>query len=78
MSAQGIRYQERKIDGSWRYAVLALVAAIAITIAIVMANAGPAGQTTTGGTRPISHGQGGPQTAALVVPDGPAGGHPLP
>jgi|RhiMetdeSRZDD1v2_1073273.scaffolds.fasta_scaffold250965_2 hypothetical protein len=80
MSTQTIRYQERKGFGSWGYAVLALVAAIALTIAIMVATAGGAGQTTTGGAgkpvRMTSHT--GPETTTIVVPGGPAAGHPLP
>jgi len=80
MSTQTIRYQGRKSFGSWGYAVLALVAAIALTIAIMVASAGGAGQTTTGGTGqsvPIT-GHPGPETTTIVVPGGPAAGHPLP
>jgi hypothetical protein len=80
MSAQTIRYQERKSNGSWRYAVLALVAAIVLTIAIMVANAGGAGQTTTGGSGNSVKmtGHPGPETTTIVVPSGPAAGHPLP
>jgi hypothetical protein len=80
MSAQTIGYRERKGYGSWRYAVLALVMAIALAIALVVANAGGADQTTTGGTggsvQMTTHP--GPRTTTIVVPGGPAAGHPLP
>ena len=80
MSTQAIRYEERKSKGSWRYAVLALVVAIALAIALAVANGGGAAQTTTGGTgtsfQITSHP--GPDTTTIVVPGGPAGGHPLP
>jgi hypothetical protein len=80
MSAQMIRYEERKSNGSWRFAVLALVAAIALAIALVVANAGGADQTITGGTGGSVRitGHPGPETTTLVVPDGPAAGHSLP
>jgi hypothetical protein len=80
MSAQAIRYQERKSYGSWRYAVLALVAAIALAIALMVTNAGGADQTTTGGAGGSVQmtGHPGPQTTSIVVPGGPAAGHPLP
>ena len=80
MSAQTIRYQVRKSYGSWRYAVLALVVAIALAIVLAVANAGGADQTTTGGTGgsvPMT-GHAGPQTTTIVVPGGPVAGHPLP
>jgi hypothetical protein len=78
MSAQAIRYQEQKRNGSWRYAVLALVMAIALAIALAVANG--ADQTTTGGTGGSVQmtGHPGPQTTTIVVPGGPAAGHPLP
>jgi anti-sigma-K factor RskA len=80
MSAQAIRYQDRKSYGSWRYAVLALVAAIALAIALMVANPGGADQTTTGGTGGSvqMNGHAGPQTTTIVVPGGPVAGHPLP
>jgi len=80
MSAQAIRYQDRKSYGSWRYAVLALVAAIALAIALMVANAGGADQTTTGRTGGSVQmtGHPGPQTTTIVVPGGPVAGHPLP
>jgi hypothetical protein len=80
MSAQTIRYQQGNRSGSWRYAVLALVAAIVLTIAIMVANAGGAGQTTTGGSGNSVKitGHPGPETTTIVVPNGPAAGHPLP
>jgi hypothetical protein len=80
MSAQAIRYQERKSNGSWRYAVLALVAAIALAIALMVANVGGADQTITGGTGGSVQltGHPGPETTTIVVPDGPLAGHPLP
>jgi hypothetical protein len=79
MSAQTIRYQERKSYGSWRYAVL-LVVAIVLAIALMVANAGGADQTTTGGTGGSVQmtGHPGPQTTTIVVPGGPVAGHPLP
>jgi hypothetical protein len=77
MSSQAIRYQERKSFGPWGYAVLAIVAAVALTIAIMVASAGGAGQTTTGTSVRIT-GNPGPETTTIVVPDGPAAGHPLP
>ena len=80
MSAQTISYRERKSHGSWRYAVLALAMAIALAIALVVANAGGADQTTTAGTGGSVKmtGHPGPQTTTIVVPGGPAAGHPLP
>ena len=80
MSAQAIRYQDRKGYGSWRYAVLALVVAIALAIALIAANAGGADQTTTGGTGGSVQmtGHPGPRTTTIVVPGGPVAGHPLP
>jgi hypothetical protein len=80
MSAQAIRYQEKKSFGSWRYAVLALVVAMALAIALMVANAGGADQTTTGGTGGSVQmtGHAGPQTTTTVVPGGPVAGHPLP
>jgi len=83
MSTQSIRYQERKSNRTWRYAVLALVVATALAIAIVIASAGGAAQTTstsstTGGRGQVVPGHQGQDTGTLVVPGGPAGGHPLP
>ena len=80
MSAQAIRYQDRRSFGSWRYAVLALVMAIALAIALVVANAGGADKTTTGGTGGSVQmtGHQGPRTTTIVVPGGPVAGHPLP
>jgi hypothetical protein len=80
MSTQAIRYQERKSNGSWRYAVLVLVVAIVLAIALAVANGGGAAQTTTGGTGTSVQitGHPGPDTTTIVVPGGPAGGHPLP
>ena len=80
MSAQAIRYQDRRSFGSWRYAVLALAMAIALAIALVVANAGGADQTTTGGTGGSVQmtGHPGPRTTTIVVPGGPVAGHPLP
>jgi hypothetical protein len=80
MSAQAIRYQERKSYGSWRYAVLALVVAIVLAIALIVTNAGGADQTTTGGTGGTVQmtGHAGPNTTTTVVPGGPVAGHPLP
>jgi anti-sigma-K factor RskA len=80
MSAQAIRYQERKRYGSWRYALVALVVAIALAIALAVANADGADQTTTGGTGGSVQmtGHAGPQTTTIVVPGGPVAGHPLP
>jgi hypothetical protein len=80
MSAQAIRYQERKRYGSWRYAVLAVVMAIALAIALAVANAGGADQSTTGGTGASVQmtGHAGPETTTIVVPGGAVAGHPLP
>ena len=80
MSAQAIRYQDRRSYGPWRYAVLALVVAIALAIALAVANAGGADQTTTGGIGGSVQmtGHPGPQTTTIVVPGGPVAGHPLP
>ena len=80
MSAQTIRYEERKSNGSWRYAVLALIATIALAIALMVATAGGSDQALTGGTGGSVRitGHPGPETTTLVVPDGPAAGHPLP
>jgi hypothetical protein len=74
MSAQVIQYQERKGNGAWRYAVLAFIVAIALTVAIAMATAGGAAKTTSGG----SSTGGNTHQTTIVVPGGPAAGHPLP
>jgi hypothetical protein len=80
MSAQAIGYQDRKSYGSWRYAVLALVAAIVLAIPLMVANAGGADQTIPGGSGGSIQvtGHAGPQTTTIVVPGGPVAGHPLP
>ena len=72
MSTQAIHYQERKGFGSWRYAVLALVVAIALAIVIAMANGGQTGA-------PTGKAQSGPPAPpTFQVESGPAAGHPLP
>jgi hypothetical protein len=54
--------------------------AIALAIALAVANAGGADQTITGGSAGSVQmtGHPGPQTTTIVVPGGPVAGHPLP
>jgi hypothetical protein len=77
MSTQAIHHQERRSFGSWGYAVLALVVAIALAITIAMTNGSDGGQTTGGPGRSVQITGGGPQTT-IQVEGGPAAGHPLP
>ncbi|HEX2423666.1 MAG TPA: hypothetical protein VHN56_11030 [Actinomycetota bacterium] len=73
MSSQAIPVQMGRSFGSWRYAIIAALVAVALAVALIVANAGgssPAGGSTT---------YNGPaKTTTIQVGGGPARFHPLP
>ena len=74
MSAQSLPIRTDLGYRTWRFALLALVVAIALASALVVLNTRSTGGAAKGSSQPNPRSV--PST--FVVPDGPAQGHPLP
>jgi hypothetical protein len=75
MSSQAIPVQMGRSFGSWRFAVIAALVAVALAIALIVANAG--GSSPAGGGGSTTY-DGPAKTTTLHVGGGPARFHPLP
>jgi len=75
MSSQAIPVQMGRSFGSWRYAVIAALVAVALAVALIVANAG--GSSPAGGSGSTTY-NGPTKTTTIQVGGGPARFHPLP
>jgi len=75
MSSQAIPVQMGRSFGSWRYAVIAALVAVALAVALIVANAG--GSNPAGGSGSTTY-NGPAKTTTIQVGGGPARFHPLP
>jgi anti-sigma-K factor RskA len=75
MSSQAIPVQMGRSFGSWRYAVIAALVAVALAVALIVANAG--GSSAPGGSGSTTY-DGPVKTTTIQVGGGPARFHPLP
>jgi hypothetical protein len=75
MSSQAIPVQMGRSFGSWRYAIIAALVAVALAVALIVANAG--GSSPAGGSGSTTY-NGPAKTTTIQVGGGPARFHPLP
>ena len=74
MSSQAIPVQMGRSFGSWRYAVIVALVAVALAVALIVANAGG---SSPGGSGSTTY-NGPAKTTTIQVGGGPARFHPLP